>query len=207
MIKTVIIAGGNYPDYYIFYKSCEEADYIIAADSGYDYLVEYGIEANYLIGDFDSIKHNLDFVDNSIITKYPVEKNATDLQIAVEKSISLKSNEVIIFGGTGTRLDHTLANIFLLKKYYDLNIKCKMVDNNNEIRLLKGVHKIKKGDYKYFSIIPFKNELYISLQGVKYNLNNKIVPFPDTLCLSNEINGEECTISLSDYAIVIQSKD
>lgn len=207
MINTVIVAGGNYPNENYFMMECKKADYIIAADSGYDFLEKLGIQVDFLIGDFDSINSNLENVKNPEILQFPKEKDLTDLHIAINKSISLKSNCVTIFGGTGTRLDHTLTNIFLLKTLSQNNIEGKIIDNNNEIMLKKGDFEVVKTRFKYLSILPLKDGTSVSLSGVKYPLEEKILSFNDSLCVSNEISEEVAKIKLSDYSIVIQSID
>ena len=55
MTKTLIVGGGVFPHESILFKVLENIDYIIAADSGYDYLYKNGVEPHFLIGDFDSI--------------------------------------------------------------------------------------------------------------------------------------------------------
>jgi len=39
----------------------------------------------------------------------------------------------VIIGGTGTRLDHTLSNIFLLKLMLDRGVKGRIINEYNEM--------------------------------------------------------------------------
>lgn len=207
MIKTIIVAGGNFPTNIYLETIFQKVNYIIAADRGFDYLKSLNIRPNFLIGDFDSLDSNLEKIRDVEIIKYPIEKSMTDLDIAIEKSILLSSNEVLILGGSGTRLDHTIINIFLLKKLFDKGIIGKIIDDNNEIILGKGIFDINKSSHKYLSVIPLYGNTKLSISGVKFPLENKIVNPFDSLTISNEIIEDSSKVEVSDYSIIIKSQD
>lgn len=85
----------------------------IAADSGRLLLEECGIVPDIIIGDFDSSERPTDF-GGEIIT-VPCEKDDTDTMLAVKKGFELGCTEFDIYGCTGGRLSHTLANIQTLE--------------------------------------------------------------------------------------------
>lgn len=207
MINTVIVAGGKFPKDDIFNEVAKNADYIIAADSGYDYLIKQNVKVNYLIGDFDSIEYDITKVKTPDIIQFPKEKDFTDLHIAINKAIEIGSNKVTILGATGTRLDHTITNIFLLKILFDSGINGKIIDDNNEVMLVNGKVEILKTHYKYLSVIPLSDNTEVNISGVKYPLKNKRVSFNDSLCISNEINEKTATVEVSSFSLVIQSND
>lgn len=207
MIKTVIVGGGNFPEIGYLKEEIKDAKYIIAADSGFDFLEKYKIDVDFLIGDFDSLSYDLNRIKIPEIIKFPEEKDLTDLHIAVEKAIDLNSNKIVIFGGTGTRLDHTITNVFLLKYIFDRGIDGKIIDNNNEIKIIKGKLEVYKSRFKYLSILPLQDNTIVSLKGTKYLLENRSISFYDSLCISNEIKEKIATVKVSDYSIIIQSKD
>ena len=80
---------------------------VIAADGGYKYLDSLGIAPDIYIGDYDSSEcpEGVDAV------RLPVEKDDTDMLAAVRLALGRGCREIHMFGGTGGRLDHTLANI------------------------------------------------------------------------------------------------
>ncbi len=93
-MKIIIIAGGTPPSKKLLTKEITKNSIIIAADSGADCLWKYKIIPDYLIGDFDSIdKKALKFFKDKKVTieTFPVEKNLTDAEIALEKAIKLDS--------------------------------------------------------------------------------------------------------------------
>lgn len=110
----------------------------------------------------------------------------------------------------GTRLDHTIANVHILKEALENNIKAKIVNENNEIQLINKKTIIKKDDkYKYISIIPLTTEVTgVSLKGMKYSLNNYNLKIGNSLGISNEQIEENAEIELSSgILIIIKSRD
>ncbi len=99
-----------------------------------------------MLGDFDSIlKEDYEnYCKAGVeILKYPEEKDATDTEIAIDEGIKRGCRQIILIGVTGSRLDHSLSNIFSLKKILDNGIKGMIVDKYNEIYLIKDKINIK----------------------------------------------------------------
>ncbi len=88
-------------------KVPQEGDFVIAADGGMRYLSSLGIRPDLIIGDFDSSDEPV----TGDVIKLPVEKDDTDSVFAVRYCLEHDFREIHIYGGTGGRLDHTIANI------------------------------------------------------------------------------------------------
>lgn len=213
-ITTLIISGGDLDLEFLktFIKN-KKIDYIIAVDSGLEKLDSINLFPNYIIGDFDSIKTNIlknyENKDIEIIRLNP-EKDFSDTHMALKLAIELKSNEVYILGALGKRIDHAIANIHILKEALDNKIKCKIVDNKNEIQVLtKGVNNIEKSKYKYISLFPLTTQVKgITLEGFKYPLNNVTLNIGHSIGVSNEIINEDAKIYINDgILLVIKSND
>lgn len=93
-------------------KNCET---IIAVDGGLNHCDKMNIIPHCIVGDFDSVQPSLLAKYASKVTPLQRAKDITDLEEAIEKASSLSAYaQVVIFGGLGGRIDHTLGNIFLL---------------------------------------------------------------------------------------------
>ena len=103
--RCVVVAAGN-----LFGRQIETkpGDLVIAADAGYRYCVEQGIKYDILVGDFDSAPRP-DFHGETVAL--PVRKDVTDTWQAMEIAAERGYDEIILYGGGGGRIDHTLANI------------------------------------------------------------------------------------------------
>ena len=215
--QCMIISNGQIKNYDLLKKIIKTVNYIICADGGAEHLFKINITPNIIIGDLDSIsKKCITYYKNKKVKfiTFPKNKDKSDTQLAAEYAVTLKPLQIIFTGVTGTRLDHTLSNIFLLKKILDLNIPAKIVDENNEVFLLskKMIIKGKTGDN--LSIIPLSEVVQgITLKGLEYPLTNARIEMGSSHGISNKFtknlileNTAEITIK-SGLLLIIKSKD
>lgn len=209
-MNALIIASGNSIKREIFDELHVEDDFIICADGGLNYLDSLKIAPDLIVGDFDSANVTLlEKYKDIKIKKFLPEKNFTDTEIAIEEAITLGYKEIIIFGATGTRLDHTMANILLIERYIKKGISIRIVDNNNYIQILNKDISLNKKEGYYLSIIPITEHIDgITLKGFKYPLENVKVNRGSTLCISNEITDEEARIQIKNgIGLLFLSRD
>lgn len=211
MKKGLIIGSGEIRNLNKLKHEHINHDFIICADGGVKHCVAMGLSIDLVIGDLDSISESqLSYVSKKGIPvqKYPTEKDETDLEIALTYLVENNFEMITMMGVTGHRLDHSLANIFLLKKLNNKQVFGRIIDDNNIIYYLEGKLQIPKQS-KYLSVIPLSDRgVIVSLEGVYYPLNKKHISFGSTLGISNEINEEYAQIEIhSGGALIIESED
>lgn len=212
MKKGLIIASGDIKDLDLLKREIFKHEYIICADGGIKYIYDMNVKIDGIIGDLDSVDDKFSkFVnENSIpIMKFPVEKDETDTELAI-KYLSDKGCEYItLMGVMGSRMDHTLANIFLLKKLAEDNIKGKILDENNTIVLSEDYMRIERREDYYLSIIPLTTSgVRVSLKGFYYPLRNSFIEYGTTLGISNRVVDELGEIFITEgEALIIESRD
>ncbi len=188
-------------------------DFLIAADSGCERLRGYGLCPHVVIGDMDSLdieKAKAMFPSAKYIL-LPVEKDYTDTKECLDYAIDEGFDDIVIIGGLGGRLDHTLANINLLAYAAKKGVDLEIVDGKNHATYIKNssVEVLKRRGFKYLSLIPVSEKLSgVCMSGVKYPLENAEVCRDDAITVSNEIVGEKAVISVgAGEAVVIESAD
>ena len=147
------------------------------------------------------------------IRSFVPEKDWTDTHLAIDFALEKKPEEIVILGGTGTRIDHVLGNLNLLMLPAQNNVQAYMVDPWNKICLLKGPAEYtiskEKAYGKYVSVIPFTPVVKkVTLEGFKYPLCNEDITMGNTRGISNEILEENAKITLeSGCVLMIESND
>ena len=180
-MRVIIIAGGTFSPCIEFLND----DYIICADSGYDSASKYGIKPNLMLGDMDSVKSDISGVDAEL---FPVRKDFTDTELALNVALDMKPDEIVVLGGTGSRFDHSIANVFLLKKAYDAGISACICDAHNKIYYYKDEFHLADCIGKTVSLIPLTSEISgLITKGLDYPLENEIIYFGETRGISNVI--------------------
>ena len=206
-MKIVIIAGGTPPSIKLL-KKCINNAIIICADSGGDILFKHKILPQYLIGDLDSIaKSSLNyFIENNvIIEKYPVEKNLTDAQLALQKAITIGADEIIFLGCIGgKKIDHFLGALGLLLECSKLNIKASFKDDIQTITLLSNSAIISGKPGASFSLQAYcavvKN---LTISGCKFTLQNYDLKLGDARTLSNEFIKTNVAINYTNGKLLL----
>ncbi|HYE80581.1 MAG TPA: thiamine diphosphokinase [Clostridia bacterium] len=210
-MKTVIIGSGEIYDYSFCYDIVQNADRIICADGGTRHAINMKLVPDVIIGDMDSsaVQYIDYFSKKGVeVIQYPPEKDKTDTQICVEFALAF-SREIILLGATGSRIDHMLANISLLKLGMEKNIPISIIDNKNNIRMIKDAIALKGNKGDYFSLIPFTEKVEgISTKGAHYGLHDAEMVLGDPYGVSNYFEEETVEINISKgYLLVIKSED
>ncbi|MDY0222551.1 MAG: thiamine diphosphokinase [Desulfobacterium sp.] len=211
-MNYIVIASGTIKEYDYFARLLGLADKIVAADGGAGHLRRMNIVPDIAIGDLDSMdKETRTFLEQNKIPliTHPVDKDATDTDLAVQWAMENNAGSITLLGVTGTRMDHTLANIFLLEKITRAGIVCKILDDNNEIYLLIDKVEISGKPGEYLSIIPLTRSIGgVTITGVDFPLENHEIPMGSSLGISNRFTGGQAHVSIKNgMAIVTKSKD
>ena len=122
------------------------------------------------------------------------------------------AKEILIFGATGTRLDHVLANLGLLSMGKKQGVQIVLADQWNYITLVESGTVLKKEEQfgKYVSFFSVGGDVTgLSLKGFKYPLNRYHLTVEDSgLTVSNEITEETAEITYdSGQLLMIMSGD
>lgn len=215
-MKINLVAGGPsnlIPDFHLYDGS---GVIWVGIDRGVFYLLKAGVKPAAAFGDFDSVSEAEMAEIEEVVTdlkKFKPEKDETDMELALNWALEQEPESIKIFGATGGRLDHLMANIQLLVKplqnYSAIHIE--MIDEKNTLYVKKaGTYTVSKIDeYKYISFLPVTPAVSgMTLENFKYPLNDCHIPMGSTLCISNELIRGHGTFSFSEgILLVVRSKD
>ena len=213
-MKLIIVAGGSCEPDWLKENTAplvKKASVwkCMGVDAGTLTLLKAGLRPDFVIGDFDSVTPKererilKDFPQQTVLQP---EKDDTDTEAALRLAVQLQAEEIRIFGASGSRLDHTLANLRLLDIPFQAGIPATMENPNNRIRLMSGeLHISKKEQYgRYVSLLPFDGRVRgLTLTGFQYPLVDGEIPFATSLGISNEITGEEGVIRLREGRLLV----
>ena len=215
MKESIVVLAGGDTSLWTNQSVFEEATYIVGVDRGSYEGLRYGLHIDVAVGDFDSLtKEELAYVKEHVskVVQYPSEKDETDTEIGISVASELSDTaKIILVGGTGGRLDHFLANLWLPLQERFQHIASRLVikDNQNTISyFFPGEYTIKKeSDKRYLAFVCLTPMTHLSLYDPKYRLDDVEVKVP-TSYASNEFIGSTARFSFaSGVMCVIQSKD
>lgn len=209
--KCVIVSGGSIDESFAM-RILEQMkpDYLVGVDGALDFLYRNQVVPTHIVGDFDSVSseviaHYKQQSDIPIYEFNPV-KDATDTEIAIRLAADLGVKELVILGATGTRLDHVMANIQMLKIALDYHMQTYLWDECNRISLHEREIRLRKskGFGTYFSLFSFNGNVPdVSIEGAKYPLSHYCMSACESRCVSNEYKDEEVRITFPEGMILL----
>jgi len=210
--RAVIFAGGSVLNYDSLRCHIQDFSFVVCADSGINHCNALGICCDLWVGDFDSSNFDelskLPAANGAHIIKLNPVKDDTDTEYALDCVLERGYKDIVLLGGTGTRLDHSIANIFLMEKALDRGAVLTIVNDKNILHFVKNKSIIlKQNNMKYVSILPLE-DVVVSNVGFVYPLNNEKLYRASSRGISNEIIENEASITISGgSALVIESVD
>ncbi len=184
--------------------------FIIAADGGYVTLTKIKKKPDVLIGDFDSLEEagiHEDMLEGKgfEIYRLPCEKDETDILAAIKHALKLGYDQFHIFGGTGDRVDHMMANIQCLIYLANLNCKACLYGKDFEIKIIKNEKITYASNTKgTISILCIGDEAKgVTLTGLKYPLEHVTLRNDFPIGVSNEFFGMESSIQVENGVLLL----
>lgn len=202
METVLIFAGGNFPSESLD-DELPEADLIVAADSGYDLAVAIGFRVDVLVGDLDSIQTEV-LPGHVIVERHPVDKDATDLELALSRVALEDPARIVVVGGAGGRVDHELAAALLLCAPDWTGIEIDWVTDRGWSHVVRGRRLIHGDVGSLISLIPVGGPAGdVTTKGLRWELNKATLLPGTTLGVSNIFDGPVADIRVETGCLLV----
>lgn len=203
MNRRCVIVGGAAIDNYEFVKSClRYGDFFVFCDSGLKHMDALGVQANLIVGDFDS-HENPHLPAETIVL--PCEKDDTDTVYAVKEAVKRGFSEFLLIGTVGGRLDHTLGNVSILLYLDSIGKKAQMIDDYSEMEIVSNEPVFIEDRYAYFSLLNITGLAEgVTIRDAKYPLENASITCEYQYGISNEpLPGKTARVSVSNGRLLL----
>jgi thiamine pyrophosphokinase len=183
---------------------------VLAADSGLHHGPALDLDADRVIGDFDSAEPaRVARAEErgAVLERHPAAKDATDLELALDRAVRL-GRDIVVLGGGGGRLDHLLANVSLLAAPRLRGRRVRAVFGPALVEILHGpaVQQLAGPVGSLVSIVPLSGAVRgITTAGLRYPLADEDLPFGTSRGISNEMARPTATVRVrAGTAAVVQ---
>lgn len=163
---------------------------VIAADSGVVEAQRLDLSIDRVVGDMDSAPPDLVVAleaEGVAVERHPTDKDASDLELAMESALKEGAEEILVLGGDGGRLDHLLGTALLLaaERWVGARIDAVLGDALiHVIRDERGMHGEIGELVSLFA--PGGTASGITTAGLRWRLSNEALFPGSTRGLSNE---------------------
>ncbi len=198
-VCVIFGAGNEFPD---TIRLPDGEKYIIAADGGLKTLESLGIRPDHIVGDLDSLSEQ---PDESIFTRLPHIKDTTDTFEAVKIGRSQGCTEFHIYGGTGGRLDHTLANIQLAGMLSQDRLQAFIYGRDYVITAVTdGTFRLPCRESGFVSVFALSDVCKgVDIRGLMYETDSVELTNTFSLGVSNEFIEKQAEISVKSGTLCI----
>ena len=180
-----------------------KGDYVIAADGGYRICLQEELEPDLLLGDFDSLTEIPNFPR---IRRVPVEKDDTDMMLAIKEGLSRGETEFHLYGGMGgARSDHTLANMQALLYLTRHGAKGWLYGDGEVYTALRdGVLTFPARESGILSVFCMgADAVGVCIDGGQYPLRDAVLTADFPLGVSNHFVGHPITVTVEHGSLLI----
>lgn len=188
----------------------DDVTLVIGADGGAAHALALGWQPDLVIGDLDSLgPRDADRLARAgvPIERWPVDKDQSDLELALAAALRRSPAPVLILGALGgPRLDHALAAVWLLALPAARRRGLTLLDATSRVRLLRGPGTLeligRAGDL--VTLLPFGGPAHgVRTAGLAYRLDGETLPFGPSRGLSNVRTGERAVVTLDRGRLLI----
>lgn len=194
----IVGAGVIDPDLHL---SPTPDDLLIAADGGLSAVRRMGLSPHLVIGDFDSLG-SAPTHPNTIVL--PTEKDDTDMFAALKLGLERGYRRFALYGGTGGRLAHTLANLQLLENLARQGCRGFLIGEGTvATAVYNDTLHFPAHMSGYLSLFcPGQPARGVTLTGLKYPLSDGTLTSHIPLGVSNEFTGVSACVTVREGALL-----
>ena len=208
MSFAVVLVGGTIPDKRLL-DGADQAEVIIAADGGVRIARTHGLPIHFVVGDLDSASDgDLAWAraEGADVLEHPADKDATDLELALERAEHTGVDRIVAVGVDGGRLDHELGNWATL---------CGQRSARVDVHTMAGWATVLHADTHasinltgepgdLVSLLPrFGDAGGVSTTGLRWELDAETLYKASTRGVSNEFLREEVSVRIDSGALMV----
>ena len=207
--RTVVVVLGGVAPSGIDLATLSDVALVVAADSGAAHALALGLPVDVIVGDLDSIAPELlDRLegDGVVVERYPVDKDFTDLELAIEVAVREGADEVVILGGHGGRVDQSAANLAVLSSPALSHVSVRALLDSAAISVAHGgqVVSIDGAAGDVVTLLAMHGDAVgVRTTGLEYPLVGETLPSGSARGVSNVLVDRTATVALDDGTLMV----
>ena len=211
MTRTLLVVAGGEQPLPSITAVAPSPDLVIGVDSGVDTAIALGYVVDVAVGDFDSVSAaGLAAAERSgaLVERHPVDKDQTDLELALLKAVSYLPDLIIVIGLGGGRADHYLANLLLLASPRFQAVHIDAYVGDAKFSVVRSERTLAGRVGELVSLLPIGGEVTgISTSGLQYKLSNETLRATSPRGVSNTLTTPLAKVTVGDGALLVVQPD
>jgi len=179
---------------------------VIGADSGIEHAHALGRRVDVAVGDFDSVSAEALATATDAgaqIIRYPVDKDATDLELALDVAAAGGVERITVVGGHGGRFDHYLANALLLGSARFAEFEIDGWFGDAHVIVIRRHARLVGHAGSLVTLLATNGPARgVTTTGLRFPLHQAVLLPGSTLGVSNELVGAEAEVSVGGGTVL-----
>jgi thiamine pyrophosphokinase len=177
-------------------------DLVIAADSGLHHALALGLRVDVLVGDLDSVDPTL-VGQAGRVERHPVDKDATDLELALDLAMRHEPERVFVVASAGGRLDHALAGLLLLANPAYAGTILDAVIDRTLVHVLHGPRTLVATPGELLTLVAVGGPVRVErTSGLRWPLRDEILHPASSRGVSNEVTAGSVELDIAGGALL-----
>jgi thiamine pyrophosphokinase len=202
---VVVVSGGGPPDARAAQRVPRAAP-VVAADRGLDYALALELDVTVAVGDFDSASAEAVAEAEAAgvrIERHPAEKDATDLELALDAAIDMAPQRILVLGGTGGRLDHELSALLLLASERYASAQVDALVGEARVHVIRGKRKLEGSPGELCTLLAMDGPATgVTTEGLEYPLRGETLEPGSSRGVSNVFADETAHVTVEDGVLL-----
>ena len=209
-MEALVFAGGDPLDAR-FTNTLPVGAWIVAADSGLEHVQALGLHADLVVGDMDSVTpETLEraVAAGTVVEQHPTDKDATDLELALDAARRAGATRVTVLGAGGGRLDHFLANVLLFAAPEWEGVELHALVGDAHLAVVRDRVEVHGPVGSIVSLLPAAGPVRgIHTTGLRWPLIDDELRPGSTRGVSNEMTHTTASVAVTDGVLLAIQPD
>lgn len=182
------------------------ADRVVAADSGLHLADAHGWDVDLVVGDMDSVdpdRLSRAVADGVAVDRHPIDKDATDLELALELLVDDDVSRTVVIATDGGRTDHLLAVLLgcCAERFASLGLHLWL--DSTLVVPVRGLVEMAGRPGAVLSILAVNGPAVVTTHGLRWPLRAERLDAGATRGVSNELVGNVASIEVTDGCVAV----
>ena len=179
---------------------------LLAADGGANHLARLGMRPTAVIGDLDSVSVEARaWLGEGRMVHRP-DQDRTDLDKALEYALEeIAVTELVVLAALGGRTDHDLGNLGLLARRA-MGERLVFVSQKMSVLAVAGEASLAAQAGETWSFWTFDPSVRVTVDGVRWPIENAEISAGTTPSISNEASGEKIYVNARGGSVIVSRR-
>lgn len=207
--SAAVFLNGAYADDESFLREVARGcDLVIGVDGGTRHALAAGLRPDLVVGDLDSLDEPVVErlrSDGVGIVRHPVRKDETDAELAAQQALACGVSRLVLLGGLGEALDHTLGHLALLRRLNAAGVDARLTAPRETVVVLAGGDGLRLSAQpgRRFSLAPLTATAVVSLEGFEYELRREVLHADRCRGLGNRVIATGAQVRIHEGTVVV----